>query len=258
MSDNGGTGLRKSATVPDLLNPGGDVVHWSCQSHGNLISPKIPSGKRPHWLTTNSISRRTYLSKATGNVHGLKSCDYANINWSMPKMFGDEKFAFSLVDIEDPRYVQEAALMGRKLTRLNYEKQIIDLEWRRTYKSLLRAENHERTLGEPTHTDERADKRREKRKLEIQEQIKDFKNHLLTLQEQKDMYESCIEDIWARCSTIKESIRNENDLESLRKELSARVQLTYAPDDEFWTQKFNISAMKGRRPSRDWELAVME
>merc|ERR1712182_129144 len=34
--------------------------------------------------------------------------------------------------------------------------------------------------------------------------------------------------------------------------------LTHAPDDEFWTQKFNISAMKGRRPSRDWELAVME
>ena len=37
------------------------------------------------------------------------------------------------------RYTQEAANMGRKLTRLNYEKQIIDLEWRRT--SAGRTEN---------------------------------------------------------------------------------------------------------------------
>jgi hypothetical protein len=253
-----GKSLRKSTTVPDLLNPGDGVVHWSCQSHGVLISPKIPQAQRPAWLKTTSVNRKTYLSRATGNVHGLKSCDYGNINWSLPKMFGDEKYAFSLIDIEDPRYTQEAANMGRKLTRLNYEKQIIDLEWRRTYKSLLRAEQHERTLGESVGHDERADKRREQRRTEIKTQISDFKAHLLTLQDQKDMYESCIEDIWERCKQIKESIRTENDLESLRKELSARVQLTYAPDDEFWTQKFNISAMKGRRPSRDWELAVME
>ena len=54
-------------------------------------------------------------------------------------MFGDEKFAFSLVDIEDPRFVEEAAMMGRKITRLNYEKQIVDMEWTRTYKSLRAA-----------------------------------------------------------------------------------------------------------------------
>merc|ERR1719171_513748 len=155
----------------------------------------------------------------------------------MPKMFGDEKYAFSLVDIEDPRYVEEAALMGRKLTRLNYEKQIVDMEWTRTYKSLLRAE---------------------KRKQEIKAEIDDFKAHLLTLQEQKDMYESCIQDIWTRCHQIKESIRTENDLESLRKELSQRVQQQYAPDDEFWSTKFSLETVKGRREGREWELAIME
>ena len=34
---------------------------------------------------------------------------------------------------------EEAAMMGRKITRLNYEKQIVDMEWTRTYKSLRAA-----------------------------------------------------------------------------------------------------------------------
>jgi hypothetical protein len=176
----------------------------------------------------------------------------------MPKMFGDEKFAFSLVDIEDPRFVEEAAMMGRKITRLNYEKQIVDMEWTRTYKSLLRAEQHERTLGDPSFKDEKMDKRREKRKLEIKAEIDDFKAHLLTLQEQKDMYESCIQDIWERCHQIKEGIRQENDLESLRKELSGRVQQQYSAEDEFWGTKFTLESAKNRREGREWELAIME
>jgi chromosome segregation ATPase len=132
------------------------------------------------------------------------------------------------------------------------------MEWTRTYKSLLRAEKHEQTLGGPSHTNEAMDKRREKRKAEIKTEIDDFKAHLLTLQEQKDMYESCIQDIWARCHQIKESIRTENDLESLRKELSQRVQQQYAPDDEFWSTKFSLETAKGRREGREWELAIME
>ena len=41
--------------------------------------------------------------RSTGNIHGLKSQDYQELNWSMPTMFGDEKYGFTLVDIEDPR-----------------------------------------------------------------------------------------------------------------------------------------------------------
>ena len=55
-----------------------------------------------------------------------------------------------------------------------------------------------------------------------------FSTHGSMLQGFHWRYESCIEDIWERCKQIKESIRTENDLESLRKELSARVQLTSA------------------------------
>merc|ERR1712100_450258 len=72
----------------------------------------------------------------------MGSEDYNSLCWSMPKMFGDEKYAFTLIGIEDPRYLTEVKEMGRKLTRLNYEKQIIDMEWRKTYKMMLQAEHH--------------------------------------------------------------------------------------------------------------------
>ena len=39
--------------------------------------------------------------------------------------------------------------MGRRLVRLNYEQQILDMEWRTTYKRLLHAEAHLRTFKAP-------------------------------------------------------------------------------------------------------------
>jgi hypothetical protein len=47
-------------------------------------------------------------------------------------MFGEEKYAFSLIDIEDPRYVEECAEHAKKLIHYFYDQQIIDLEWRNT------------------------------------------------------------------------------------------------------------------------------
>jgi hypothetical protein len=161
----------------------------------------------------------------------------------MPKMFGDEKYAFTLIDIEDPRYVQEASEMGRKLTRLNYEKQIVDMEWRRTYKLMLRSEHHERTLP---------NKASEKTRKTIEKQITDYKEYLLQLQEQKDQYESLMTELWQRCNELKAAIRQENDLESLRKELTQRVKATYAQHDDFWQTKFSVSSPEHRRPSREW------
>lgn len=231
---------QNSSSTPSLHSKGDGVFQWSCQSHGHLISPKIACEKRPDWLTTKSIKKHTYLSKATGNVHGLKSCDYSNICWPLPKMFGDEKYAFTLIDIEDPRFAADAALMGRKLTKLNYEIQIIDMEWRRTLKGLLRAEQHEASLGNAQ------DRSASQRRVELAERIKSYKSHLLLLQEQKDMYETCISDIWTRCDEIKKSIRQENDLESLRQECSDRVRQSYMPDDEFWEQKFNVTSPKNK------------
>jgi len=205
---------------------------------GEGASPKIP-----HYLSTQSLTKRSYLSASTGNLHGLQSEDYRSINWPLPKMFGQEKYAYSLLDIEDPRYVKECAKMGKKLIRLFYDKQIIDLEWRKTYKALLDAEHRRATLPENA---------RQNTKDKLDREVTDTKKYLLELQDQRDMYEDCTQDIWTRCDTIKRTIKKETDLEDLRQEMSNRVKNRFDPEDPFWSTRFNSRSPKHRRPSREW------
>jgi hypothetical protein len=232
-----------SCSLPDLHAPGDGTLKWRCQSHGLLVSPKVPAKKRPHWLTTESLTKREYLSKATGNMHCLKSEDYTGISWPMPKMFGAEKYGFTLADIQDPRYVSKACLFSRKLTRLQYEKQIIDLEWRRTYKELIRAEHHERTLPPSASSKTRG---------MLETQIKEYKDYLLILQDQRDQYEDQLQQVQVECQQIKSTIKQENDLESLRREQVQRVKQAYGPGDEFWQSTFSVASPAHRRPSREW------
>merc|ERR1712187_111475 len=103
--------------------------------------------------------------------------DYTQVNWPLPKSFGKEKYAYSLIDIEDPRYVRECASMSKKLIRLSYDQQIIDLEWRKTYKALLDAEHRQATL--PNNCPEW-------RKTALKKEVDTNMKHLLELQEQKD------------------------------------------------------------------------
>jgi len=232
---------KKSVSVPNLHTSSTGVIRWQCQSHGSLVSPKIPAKKRPSWLTTKSLSKRTYLARSTGNIHALKSCDYDNRVWSMPTMFGDEKYGFTLVDIEDPRYVEEAALMGRRLVRLNYEQQILDMEWRTTYKRLLHAENHLRTYKAPPLPNLQAVATKTQEQLKTK--IKEYKEYLLELQQQKDLYETLRKEIWDRCMEIKKTIRHENNLEELREEMTERVRHYFPLTDEFWQSKFNCRSV---------------
>ena len=66
-----------------------------------------------------------------------------------------------------------------------------------------------------------------------------FTRYLLELQEQKDLYQRQIDEIFERCSQIKRSIKKENDLEDLREEMSNRVRQRYDQDDSFWKTQFN-------------------
>merc|ERR1712046_413141 len=113
-----------------------------------------------------------------------------------------------------------------------------DMEWRRTYKLMLRSEHHERTVP---------DKASAKTRQTIEKQISDYKEYLLQLQEQKDQYESLIAQQWEKCNELKKGIRQENDLESLRKELTQRVKATYPAQDEFWQSKFSVASSAHRR-----------
>merc|ERR1719217_613847 len=223
-------------------------------SDSTSLSPsphELPASQRiPRYLGTRSLVKRRYLSQSTGNLHGLQADDYSSLNWPMPKMFGHEKYAYSLIDIEDERYVEECAKMSKKMIRLTYDIQIIDLEWRKTYKKLLDAEHRCATLPKDA---------KPKTKDLLNGEVADAMKYLLELQDQRDMYESCIQDIWTRCDHIKQTIKKETDLEDLRHDLSQRTKDRIEPDDPFWKTKFNARGQKQRRPSndmRDWMKSI--
>jgi len=189
----------------------------------SVAVPKIP-----RYLSTNGLTTRRKLNPNTGNIHGYMAEDYKSLNWPLPKMFGQEKYGFSLIDIDDPRFLKECAGNSKKLIRLNYDEQIVDLEWRKTYKALRDAEHRMATSGTN-------DKTKELLKKEVQGHLK----YLLELQEQKDMYQSHIAEVNDRCDNIKGTIKKENDLEELRMTLENHTKDRIPHEAAFWKTKFN-------------------
>jgi len=196
-------------------------------SNGETVAvPKIP-----RYLSVNGLTTRRKLPSNTGNIHGFMAEDYKELNWPLPKMFGQEKYGFSLIDIDDPRFLKECACNSKKLIRLNYDEQIVDLEWRKTYKALRDAEHRMASSG-------KNDKTKELLKKEVQGHLK----YLLELQEQKDMYQSHICEVNERCDMIKGMIKKENDLEELRMTLENNTKDRIPHDAAFWKTKFNTSS----------------
>jgi len=193
-------------------------------TNGEAVAvPKIP-----RYLSVNGLTTRRKLSANTGNHHGFMAEDYKQLNWPLPKMFGQEKYGFSLIDIDDPRFLKECAGNSLKMIRLHYDEQIVDLEWRKTYKALREAEHRMATSGSN-------DKTKELIKKEVQGHLK----YLLELQEQKDMYQSHIGEVNDRCANIKGTIKKENDLEELRMTLENHTKDRIPHDAAFWKTKFN-------------------
>ncbi|CAD7925946.1 unnamed protein product [Amoebophrya sp. A120] len=192
----------------------------------------VPAEPIPDWLSTKSLAKRRYLPASTGNLHGLQAGEFHNTKWPLPKMFGQEKYAFSLIDIEDPRYVDECASMSKQLIHYFYDQQIFDLKWRETYKQLIRAEKRRANL--PALASNKA-------KDELDGNVKKFKKYLLELQEQRDLYQTKIDGIFERCAQIKRGIKKENDLEELRMEMTGRVKAKFAQEDGFWSTQFNCT-----------------
>merc|ERR1719440_2510379 len=211
-SQSSGTLQRTGQTALATTNPDGEVV-----------VPKIP-----RYLSVNGLTSRRKLSASTGNIHGYKAEDYKQLNWPLPKMFGQEKYGYSLIDIDDPRFLKECAGNSKKLIRLNYDEQIVDLEWRKTYKALRDAEHRMATAGSNEKTKELI-------KKEVQHNLK----YLLELQEQKDMYQAHTAQVNERCDSIKGLIKKENDLEELRMTLENHTKDRIPHDAAFWKTKFN-------------------
>jgi len=209
---------------------------------GSAASPGAasPGAPIPQWLSVKGLSqqglKRRYLSASTGNLHGLQAGEFQTTKWPLPKMFGAEKYAYSLIDIEDPRFLEECSEMSKKLLHYYGDSQIFDLEWRETYGKLTLSEKRLSNLPKSA-----AQKARD----ELEKTVKKHKTYLLELQEQKDLYSQAIEDIYTRCATIKQGIKNENDLEELRQEMTGRVKQRFLSDDGFWKSSFNCTRPEG-------------
>lgn len=201
----------------------------SGDSHAALALTHGPA--IPKYLSVEGLTRRQKLSKSTGNLHGYLAEDYQQINWPLPKMFGKETYGYSLIDITDPRHVKNCAGMSKKLVRLNYDQQIIDLEWRKTYSALLDAEHRQATL--PTNA-------QNKTKDLLKKEVDGCMKSLLELQEQKDIYAREIQDVYAKCDDVKTSLKKESDLEGLRVYMEGRTRTSIPEDSPFWRTKFNI------------------
>mmetsp|Transcript_46665 Transcript_46665/g.99631 ORF Transcript_46665/g.99631 Transcript_46665/m.99631 type:complete len:231 (-) Transcript_46665:61-753(-) len=225
--------MERSASSGTLRKTGEVAVGGTVLASPSGASPKIPK-----YLSTTSLTRRRKLSSSTGNLHGYMAEDYTKINCPLPKMFGKEKYGYSLIDIEDPRHLEECSDMSQKLIRLSYDQQIMDLEWRKTYKALLDAEHRQRTLPENCQP-----KTKDILKKEVETALK----YLLELQEQKDMYENSVKEIYQECDSIKAGLKQERDLEDLRMSMEKQTKDKIHAESPFWRTKFNTKSQNSKR-----------
>jgi len=225
--------LRKSGEMT-LTGPGSPTG-----SSQGALTKHSPPPKVPKYLSVHALTRRRKLSASTGNIHGYMAEDYHQVNWPLPKMFGMEKYGYSLIDITDPRYLKECAALSKKLVRLQYDQQIIDLEWRKTYKALLDAEHRQDTL--PANA-------QQKTKDTLKKEVEGYTKYLTDLQEQKDMYQLEVVEVYSRCDEIKLALKKEGDLEDLRMFMENRTKDSLSADNAFFRMKFNIHAAGGRNP----------
>mmetsp|Transcript_49946 Transcript_49946/g.149177 ORF Transcript_49946/g.149177 Transcript_49946/m.149177 type:complete len:252 (-) Transcript_49946:102-857(-) len=229
--------LRRSISS-GTLRKSGEVTIKSSSATAMAQDGEMQPPALPRYLDVKKLTQRRKLSQSTGNLHGYMAEDYGQVNWPLPKMFGNEKYAYSLIDIEDPRHVKECATMSKKLIRLSYDQQIVDLEWRKTYKALLDAEKRQATL--PVNC-------KDTTKALLKKEVDGCMKYLLELQEQKDMYEDTVRDIWARCDAIKAELKKESDLEALREDMERQTRGRIRGESSFWRTKFNC---RSQNPSR--------
>ena len=185
----------------------------------------------PKWLTRRSISTVVRPEACSSNQHAILTADHINVKWPMPRIFGSEEYGFSLVDMPDKRYEVEAAEMSAKLIHLFYDKQIIEYEWHKAYKRFVEADKRKTNL-----TPGVLQKSRDKAEKDVNE----TKEQLLRLQDQRDLFTNVIDQIWARCAQIKASIKHEQELDTIRRDLTERVKAKYPEGDPFWKTEFSV------------------
>jgi hypothetical protein len=183
------------------------------------------------WLSPTSLPRIVRPEASSGNPHGVMTPDHLGVKWPMPIMFGSENYSFSLVDLADDRFSQEAAKMSENLAELFTKQQVIENEWRIAYKKFLEAEKRRNNLtaGVLQKSIDKADA-----------DLADARERVLSLQSKRDEFQMKINEIWDRCREVKDGISRESDLEKLRQDLSESIQSKIDREDIFWKSKFKV------------------
>merc|ERR1712039_743575 len=115
------------------------------------------------------------------------------------------------------------------------------------YKNLLDAEKRFNALPENCP---------DWRKTAIKKEVDGHMKYLLELQEQKDMYEDTIKDVYGRCDSIKATIKKESDLEGLRMEMEQKQKDRVGNESVFWRTKFNIRSAQSKMSEQERGLGL--
>lgn len=185
----------------------------------------------PRWLSPASLTRVVRPEPSSGNRHGVMTPDHMSIKWPLPVMFGPENYSFSLIDLKDKRYEEEAAQMSQELSKLFSERQNVECEWRAGYKKFLEVEKRRNSLTSGVL---------QKSLDDAESELKNARETLLNLQAKRDEVQMKIQKIWNRCAAVKKSISKEEELERLRQSLTDTVKRKYQEDDQFWKSRFRV------------------
>lgn len=184
----------------------------------------------PDHLSIQSLPQKKYLPSSSNRPHCLKEKPYLEHVKPMPKMFGDERYAYTLIDIQDPRFQPFQVKYSEIFVGHQYDHNIIKAEWMKCHKKYVLAAKAFDSL--PAGASEKA-------KQEKKELRDSLLAHLKELQEQRDQYEEYELAVNAHCKKIKENIGTEQSLERLRQLMTEEVRTAFNPSHTFWSTSFN-------------------
>ena len=160
---------------------------------GRSLDKKDSPTAIPRWLSPKSLTRIVRPDASSGNRHGVMTPDHMSVKWPLPIMFGSENYSFSLIDLKDSRYEEEAAKMSQGLAKLFSERQTVETEWRSAYKKFIEVEKRRNSLT-PGVLQKSLD--------DAEHDLKQAKDVLVRLQARRDDVQAGIQKILDRCASV--------------------------------------------------------
>jgi len=129
-------------------------------------------------------------------------------------MFGEETYAYTEIEIHDPRYSDELKQMNRDLKDALEKEQMVEKQWRMCYAGLTKAEHRRKTLSASAP---------DKTKSKFDRVVEEFRVQLVKLQEDRDKCKQYIAEIYARIDVINKEINKEKALEDMQRECAEKL-----------------------------------